>query len=99
MSNENNSISSADGEWCIEASQAIVELTQYRTLQAQIASYTDSGVPEIHLYSFLSPNVSTAASLFPLFSCEFSNCSGNFLIDKHFVLFSEYCIHQSRASG
>lgn len=48
----------ADGEWSIEASQAIVELTQYRTLQAQITSYTETGVPEIHLYSFLSPNVS-----------------------------------------
>lgn len=50
----------ADG-WSVEASQAIVELTQYRTLQAQIASYTDAGVPEIHLYSYLSPNVSKNA--------------------------------------
>ncbi|XP_031627994.1 A-kinase anchor protein 1, mitochondrial [Contarinia nasturtii] len=44
------------GEWCIEASQAIVELTQYRTIQAQITNYTETGVPEVHLYSFLSPN-------------------------------------------
>lgn len=48
----------AGGEWSIEASKAIVELTSYRTLQAQITSYTETGVPEVHLYSFLSPNVS-----------------------------------------
>lgn len=44
------------GEWSIDATQAIVELTQYRTLQAQITNYTETGVPEVHLYSFLSPN-------------------------------------------
>lgn len=55
----------AADEWTVEASQAIVELTQYRTLQAQIASYTDTGLPEIHLYSYLSPNVSKIR--FPVF--------------------------------
>lgn len=44
------------GEWSLEASQAIVELTQFRTQQAQITSYTENGIPEIRLYSFLSPN-------------------------------------------
>lgn len=56
-------ISLAGGEWSIEASEAVVELTQYRTLQAQITSYTETGVPEIHLYSFLSPNVSRTTTL------------------------------------
>lgn len=46
------------GEWSEEASRVIVELTQFRTLQAQIAGYTDTGIPEIYLYSFLGPNVS-----------------------------------------
>lgn len=50
------------GEWSVEASQAIVELTQYRTLQAQIANYTETGLPEVHLYSYLSPNVSASES-------------------------------------
>lgn len=60
----------ADDEWSIEASQAIVELTQYRTLQAQITSYTEAGVPEIHLYSYLSPNVSE--------HCDVLLCVGSF---------------------
>lgn len=46
------------GEWSEEASRVIVELTQFRTLQAQIAGYTETGIPEIYLYSFLGPNVS-----------------------------------------
>lgn len=66
--------SNADGEWSIEAAQAIVELTQFRTLQAQIAGYTETGMPEIHLYSFLGPNVSRAmlSSHFIYFSFSFS---------------------------
>lgn len=48
----------AGGLWSEEASRLIVELTQFRTLQAQIAGYTDNGIPEIYLYSFLGPNVS-----------------------------------------
>lgn len=55
----------ADGEWSDEASRVIVELTQCRTLQAQIAGYTENGIPEILLYSFLGPNVSNDF-IFPL---------------------------------
>lgn len=44
-------------EWSIEAAQVVVELTQFRTLQAQIAGYSESGLPEIYLYSYISPNV------------------------------------------
>lgn len=47
-----------DGAWTEEASNALVELTQFRTLQAQVAGYTEAGLPEIYLYSYLGPSVS-----------------------------------------
>lgn len=49
----------ADGAWSEEASKTLVELTQFRTLQAQVAGYTEAGLPEIYLYSCLGPHVST----------------------------------------
>lgn len=54
-----NQISIITGaEWSVESAQAVVELTQFRALQAQIAGYSESGLPEIYLYSYLSPTVS-----------------------------------------
>lgn len=94
----------ADG-WSVEASQAIVELTQYRTLQAQIASYTDAGQPEIHLYSYLSPNVSEKlftrdANCKVLISKLFSSHAQNVVfINKELVArnYAEWCDPVSNA--
>lgn len=47
-------------------------------LQAQIVSYTDDGVPEIHLYSILGPNVRMplSADHFPfIYPNEFLFCT------------------------
>lgn len=46
-----------DGEWNASALHVVVELTQHRMLSAQIVGYSDTGIPEIHLYSILGPNV------------------------------------------
>lgn len=85
-----------DDEWSLESTQAIVELTQYRTQQAQITSYTENGLPEIRLYSFLSPNVSR----FDAINSMHKNTKLNPLFPQklnHFFtfgIFSEHCMHQ-----
>lgn len=99
-------ISFAGGEWSLEASQAIVELTQFRTQQAQITSYTENGLPEIRLYSFLSPNVSEFAfyfndqyQFFDPNQCSMAIVVVFQLIILKFSFFvAEHRVHQSRAS-
>lgn len=45
------------GVWPQEATDAVLELTQQRPLQAQIINY-EEGIPVIDLYLFLGPTVS-----------------------------------------
>lgn len=55
----NKQIFQAVGErqWSPQASEALAELTRGKTLSAQVAGYTDDGIPEVLLYYHLSVNV------------------------------------------
>lgn len=74
------------GEWTAEAALAVVELTHFRTLQAQITGYSETGLPEIRLYSYLSPNVSVIN--------ENIRSIYAYTIILYLLLISEYCIYQ-----
>lgn len=50
-------------QWVMEAAGVLNELTKGKTLLAQVAGYTDDGVPEVLLYCNLAPNVSRKNSL------------------------------------
>ena len=66
--------SNAGGEWSAEAAQLVIELSQCKSLQAQVAGYSDAGLPEIYLYSYLGPNVSISPSL--------SFCNHSFIFER-----------------
>lgn len=83
----------ADGEWTPEASLAICELTQYKTLQAQIISYSDAGLPEIHLYSYLAPNVSFFLHNPKQFLIQSSSLTTSNPQQFPYLFYPEYRIH------
>lgn len=97
-------IENSDGQWSEEAFRTIVELTQFRALQAQVAGYTENGIPEILLYSFLGPNVSIKASYICIHHTQIHPLNDNRDINDVFVFVSffsltAYCIYQSRVSS
>lgn len=47
------------GEWAQEAGDFVLQFGSGRVLQAQVAGYTDEGLPEVLLYAILGPDVST----------------------------------------
>lgn len=50
-------------QWNVQAVEVLEELTRGNTLLAQVAGYTEDGIPEVLLYCHLSANVSTSKIL------------------------------------
>jgi hypothetical protein len=76
----------ADIEWSPEAAEVLHSLTNGLIIQAQVAGYTQDGLPEVYLYACLAKDVSTNGfiSIFQIFS-EY----------KSFVEISKSSINQS----
>lgn len=75
-----------DGIWNDEAAQTVAQLTQFSMLQAQVAGYTESGIPEIYLYSYLDSNVSLVSTA--TLSQLYSNNSRSFVSFRFRILYS-----------
>lgn len=50
-------------QWNTKAVEVLAELTRGKTLSAQVAGYTESGLPEVLLYCHLAANVRTSSDL------------------------------------
>jgi A-kinase anchor protein 1, mitochondrial len=53
----------SDNEWSPEAAEVLNSLTNGLIIQAQVAGYTQDGLPEVYLYACLAKDVSISGHL------------------------------------